>query len=157
MHLLTISEKYEDFSVVTRKSLHHALGEHKVSLNNNETEDLMETYDNLKTFDDVEPALKKLAGNPNVTCVVFSNGTKSMVTNSVHSSDDLGPLREVFKELVTVDYVRTFKPAPEAYRYLAQRMNKSGQESLMWLISGNPFDVVGARSKLHPTVPGVEA
>ena len=104
----------------------------------------MQSYDNLSTFPDVEPALKALASKPNIACVVFSNGTKSMVTNSVHSSNDLKPLSAVFKDMVTVDFVRSFKPAPEVYRYLAQRTNKVGQESSMWLVSGNPFDVCGA-------------
>lgn len=131
---------------MTGKSLHHALAEHDVSLDNTHTEELMKVYDNLSAFPDVGPALKRLAGNPDVTCVVFSNGTKSMVTNSVKSSTDLKPLSEVFKEIVTVDFIQTFKPAPEVYKYLAQRMDKSGQESSMWLISGNPFDVVGARA-----------
>ena len=106
----------------------------------------MQAYDSLSTFPDVEPALKRLAQNSDVECVVFSNGTKSMVSNSVHKSPDLGPHSSVFKDLVTVDFVQTFKPAPEVYRYLAQTMNHVGQEENMWLVSGNPFDVVGARS-----------
>lgn len=132
--------------MVTRSSLQHALAEHSVSLDEEQTEKLMQSYDNLSTFPDVEPTLKKLAANPNITCVVFSNGTKTMVTNSVRSSSDLKPLSDVFKELVTVDFVRVFKPAPEAYKYLAQRTNKVGSESSMWLVSGNPFDVVGAKA-----------
>ncbi|KPI37339.1 Haloacetate dehalogenase H-2 [Cyphellophora attinorum] len=143
---LNSMKKYEDFSVVTLKSLHHALAEHSVSLNDGEADALMETYDNLNTFPDVESGLKKLAQNPAITCVVFSNGTKKMVTNSVHSSEDLKPLSEVFKDIVTVDFIRTFKPAPEVYRYLAQRTSKSGAEGSMWLVSSNPFDVVGARA-----------
>jgi 2-haloacid dehalogenase len=131
---------------VTLKSLHHALAEHGVSLNDGEADALMETYDNLNTFPDVEAGLKKLAQNPAITCVVFSNGTKKMVTNSVHSSEDLKPLSEVFKDIVTVDFIRTFKPAPEVYKFLAQRMDKSGAEGSMWLVSSNPFDVVGARA-----------
>lgn len=104
----------------------------------------MQSYDNLSTFPDVEPALKALASKPNIACVVFSNGTKTMVTNSVRSSNDLKPLSEVFKDIVTVDFVQSFKPAPEVYRYLARRTNKAGSEGSMWLVSGNPFDVCGA-------------
>ena len=106
----------------------------------------MTAYDNLSTFPDVEDALKSLASKENITCVVFSNGTKSMVTNSVQQSDDLKPLSNVFKEIVTVDFVRTFKPAPEVYKYLAQRMDMTGKEGDMWLVTGNPFDVVGAKA-----------
>lgn len=129
---------------MTRKSLHHALGEHGVSLNETETDKLMKSYDSLSTFPDVEPALKRLKDNSGIECVVFSNGTRSMVSNSVNGSEDLNS--SVFRDLITVDNVRAFKPAPEVYKHLAEKMNKTGQMEAMWLVSGNPFDVVGARA-----------
>lgn len=107
----------------------------------------MHAYDSLSTFPDVEPALKKIASNPNITAVVFSNGTKSMVSNSVTKSPDLSPHASVFKDIVTVDDVKMFKPAPEVYMHLAQKVGKEkAQMGDMWLVSGNPFDVVGARA-----------
>jgi len=129
---------------VTRKSLDHALAEHGVSLGEPETDKLMQAYDSLSTFPDVNPALKRLAANSKIECVVFSNGTKSMVTNSVKGSDDLNS--SVFKDIITVDAVRTFKPDPQVYKYLAERTDKVGQEHALWLVSGNPFDVTGARA-----------
>jgi 2-haloacid dehalogenase len=106
----------------------------------------MKSYDSLSIFPDVAPTLKKLSSNPDIECVVFSNGTKTMVSNSVNSSAELSPYASVFRNLVTVDFVRSFKPAPEVYKYLAQRVEKVGKEDEMWLVSGNPFDVVGARA-----------
>lgn len=106
----------------------------------------MKAYDSLSVFPDVEPALKKLASNTKMECVVFSNGTNSMVSNSVQKSQDLSPHASVFKQIVTVDDVKLFKPAPEVYQHLARCVGKVGNESDMWLISGNPFDVVGARA-----------
>lgn len=122
------------------------MAEHSLSLNDSQVEEVMKTYDDLNTFPDVEPALKKLAQIPSISSVVFTNGTKTMATNSVHSSSDLAPLRDAFKDIVTVDSVRAFKPAPEVYKHLAQRTDKSGSEGEIWLISGNPFDIVGARA-----------
>jgi 2-haloacid dehalogenase len=71
-----------------------------------------------------------------------------MVRNSVHDSPDLLPHSAVFKEIITVDEVRQFKPAPAVYTHLAQKMGKSPSSQMadLWLISGNPFDVIGARS-----------
>ncbi len=109
----------------------------------------MKAYDSLSTFPDVPPALKALSRKQNITAVVFSNGTDSMVTNSVKSSPDLGPHATVFKECVTVEEVRCFKPDPKVYYHLAERMGKQTTRegmSSMWLVSGNPFDVVGARA-----------
>lgn len=109
----------------------------------------MKAYDSLSTFPDVSPALKALADEPSVTAVVFSNGTNSMVTNSVKSSPDLGPHSGIFKEVVTVEEVKCFKPDPRVYYHLAEKMGKGKSEQAMgemWLVSGNPFDVVGARA-----------
>ena len=109
----------------------------------------MKAYDSLSTFPDVTPALQALAKEPGVTAVVFSNGTQTMVTNSVKSSPDLGPHASVFKDIVTVEDVKRFKPAPAVYYHLAEKVGKSKTKEAMgemWLVSGNPFDVVGARS-----------
>lgn len=109
----------------------------------------MKAYDCLSTFPDVSPALKALADEAGFVAVVFSNGTKSMVTNSIRSSSDLGPHAAIFKEIVTVEDVRCFKPDPRVYLHLAGTVGKrtaDGPMGEMWLVSGNPFDVVGARA-----------
>jgi len=141
---LNSMKQYEDFSEVTRKSLHHALAEHGVDLDAAETDKLMQAYDSLSTFPDVNPALKRLQTSSEIECVVFSNGTGSMVSNSVYKSGDLDS--SAFKDIVTVDHVRAFKPAPEVYKHLAEKTGNVGREHAMWLVSGNPFDVTGARS-----------
>ena len=140
--------EYEPFSSITRNSLIHALTEWNVSLDEPTIDSLMRAYDSLSTFPDVAPALQALAKEPTITPVIFSNGTNSMVTNSVRSSPDLGPHASVFKEFVTVDDVRRFKPCPEVYYHLAEKVGKPRTREAMaeiWLVSGNPFDVVGAR------------
>ena len=109
----------------------------------------MKAYDSLSTFADVTPALDALSKHSNITAVVFSNGTDSMVGNSVRSSPDLAPHAAVFSQLVTVEEVRKFKPSPEVYYHLAKKMGKgTSKEELseMWLVSGNLFDVVGSRA-----------
>ena len=109
----------------------------------------MKAYDSLSTFPDVNGTLQSIAEEQNIVAVVFSNGTKEMVTNSVKSSPDLGPNASVFKDIVTVEEAKKFKPHPEVYYHLAEKMGKGKNKeamSKMWLVSGNPFDVVGARS-----------
>jgi len=143
---LNSMKQYQPFSDITRHSLVHALSEHSVRLDEAGIQEMMNAYDSLAIFPDVAPALDKLSSDPNIECVVFSNGTKTMVSNSVNKSKELSPYASVFNSLVTVDYIRSFKPAPEVYKYLAQRVDKVGKEDEMWLVSGNPFDVVGARA-----------
>ena len=107
----------------------------------------MEAYDSLDTFSDVAPALQALSRDSNITSVVFSNGTNNMVSNSVRSSPSLSPHSAVFKDLITVDEVKRYKPDPKVYRHLTKKLGKRETEMAdVWLVSGNPFDIVGARS-----------
>ena len=46
--------------------------------------------------------------------------------------------------VVSVDEVQTYKPAPSVYRHLAVRMGTEMKDT--WLVSSNPFDVIGAKS-----------
>lgn len=146
---LNSMNQYQPFSNITRNSLSHALADSGLSLEDESIEQLMKAYDSLSTFPDVSPALEALADESGITAVVFSNGTNSMVTNSVKSSPDLGPHADVFKQIVTVEEVKCFKPDPRVYYHLAEKMGKGRSKqamSEMWLVSGNPFDVVGARA-----------
>ncbi|KAL4954349.1 HAD-like domain-containing protein [Aspergillus filifer] len=137
---------YEPFSDVTRNSLHHAIAEHNESLSDTAISNLMKAYDNLTTFPDTKPALSALANIPNVSAVVFSNGTHYMLSNSVHKSSDLSPHSSFFMDIVSVDDVKQYKPAPAVYRHLTEKVGKKEKFEDVWLVSGNPFDIVGARS-----------
>ncbi|KAK5796423.1 hypothetical protein VI817_005708 [Penicillium citrinum] len=140
-------EKYEDFSIVTKNALVHALTEHGEQLSDNNIARIMEAYDHLSTFPDVNPSLIRLAADENVHAVVFSNGSKTMVSNSVLRSKDLAPHASIFQDLITVDEIQRYKPTPASYEHLARKTGKQkSQIDQIWLISGNPFDIVGARS-----------
>ena len=136
---------YEPFSEITRRSLEHTLAAHSLSLTTDEVEDFMRAYDSLSTFPDVSPALETLSKESSITPVVFSNGTHSMVSTSVKKSPDLAPHSSVFKDLIVVEEVKKYKPHPDVYAHLASKVGKEGKMGDMWLVSGNPFDVVGAR------------
>ncbi|KAL8948977.1 MAG: hypothetical protein Q9222_004883 [Ikaeria aurantiellina] len=145
---LNSMNQYLPFSTVTRRSLQHALSENDLALpSSSATESLFSAYDSLSTFPDVSPALSSIKKSPSVTAVVFSNGTQQMVTNSVHHSPDLSPFAQVFKDIITVEEVQKFKPHPDVYYHLAEKVGK-GREQMggIWLVSGNPFDVVGAKA-----------
>lgn len=132
---------------MTRNALRHVLAETGSPLKDEAIEELMEAYDSLSTFSDVSEALDTIAKTDWVTAVVFSNGTHEMVTNSVYSSADLSPHASAFKKIITVDEVKRFKPDPAVYYHLAEQFGKHrGDMGSMWLVSGNPFDIVGARA-----------
>lgn len=80
---------YETFFEVTSRSLNQALAEHGVSLEDSAIERLMKRYDGLSPFADVLPCLQSLAKKPHIRCVIFSNGTKLMIANSVNGAQDI--------------------------------------------------------------------
>ncbi|KAL3441864.1 HAD-like domain-containing protein [Aspergillus insuetus] len=143
---LTSMGVYETFSTITRNALRHALTEHDETLNDDAIATLMKAYDNLSTFPDVKPTLTKLASDTRITPVVFSNGTQNMVSNSVNLSPDLSPHASVFSDIISIQSVRQFKPAPATYFHLAEKVGKASALEEIWLVSGNPFDIMGARS-----------
>jgi len=145
---LNSMDQYQPFSEVTHNALLHALRTHSVDLPPAETAALMKSYDSLSTFPDVPPALSALASHSNITLVIFSNGSSEMVSNSINHSASLSPYKSCFEKLISVHETRKFKPDPQVYRFLAEEVGKKvpGEMGEIWLVSSNPFDVVGARA-----------
>ncbi len=134
-----LMRRYEDFGVCTRQALVFATRSMDVELSENEQEDLLEEYQNLRAFPDVVPGIEKMksAGH---TVVTFSNGLEATARTLLERAGVLPHLYDV----LSVDDLKTFKPDPEAYQYLARRLERPVSE--VWLVSSNPFDVIGAKS-----------
>ncbi|KAI4189138.1 MAG: hypothetical protein L6R41_001686 [Letrouitia leprolyta] len=147
-NLMPFKDQYIPFSTLTSRSLQHALSENNISLPTKASQTtLLSAYDSLSTFPDVPPELDLVRHNPSITPVVFSNGTQKMVTNSVYHSPDLSPYSNVFKDVITVEEVEKFKPHPDVYFHLAEKVGKKREQmGEMWLVSANPFDIVGAKA-----------
>ncbi|KAJ5760584.1 hypothetical protein N7520_007740 [Penicillium odoratum] len=144
---LNSMNKYENFYTVTRNSLQQALNEHGQQLPDKDIHAIMEAYNRLYTFPDVSSALNRIANDSTLHAVIFSNGTRDMISNSVMHSPDLSQHASVFQDLITVDDVRTYKPAPASYQHCARMVGKQpSQMNEIWLISCNAWDIVGARS-----------
>ena len=130
---------YEDFGVCTRQSLVFAARALDVNLSEEDQEKLIEEYQNLKPFPDVVPGLEGLRKEGRVL-VAFSNGVETTTRTLLSRAGVLPHLDGV----VSVDDLKTFKPDPEVYRYLARSLQRTPYET--WLVSSNPFDVIGAKN-----------
>lgn len=138
--------RFLPFSEVTRNALSHTLAEaHGAEPTEDNLDRLMSSFEDMGTFPDVSPALSRLASTPDVLPVVFTNGTKPMISHSLRSKD-LAPYSNVFQDIVTVDDVQQFKPAPAVYKHLAEKVGLMNQLEDVWVITANPFDVNGARN-----------
>ena len=136
---LTAMGRYEDFERVTRKALDYALVAAGRELGSEQKETLIERYNALKQFADVEPGLERLK-EAGYEMVLFSNGTPRMLEALL----DTAELRLYFQNSISVDEVGVYKPSPVTYRHVARRLGRPTGE--VRLVSSNPFDVVGAEA-----------
>lgn len=128
--------QYQHFSVCTEQALHFTCEQLQISLNKNQRNDLLANYLKLPAFDDAVGLLSALTED--YTLVAFSNGEQQAV-NSLLTHAGIKPF---FDSVITADAVKTFKPDPVIYQYLLKSTECSASQT--WLISGNPFDVIGA-------------
>ena len=136
---LAAMERYQDFEQVTRKALDYALATVGRELAPEQKDDLIERYNDLERFSDVEPGLERLkeAGH---AMIVFSNGAPHMLEALMDSAE----LRPYFQGFVSVDEVKTYKPSPKTYRHAARWLGRPIGE--VRLVSSNPFDHIGAQA-----------
>ena len=130
---------YRNFRVCTRQALDYCCAEAKVDLSPAARENLMAGYLTLPAFDDVADGLERLSG-AGVKMYAFSNG----VPDDLEALLTHAGIRGFFDGVVSVDEVSTFKPNPAVYRHFLKRAGATATES--WLISGNGFDICGARA-----------
>ena len=134
-----LMRRYEDFGVCTRQALVHTANVLGANLADEEQERLIEEYQNLRPFPDVIPGIEALKSKGH-TLVAFSNGVEATARTLLDRAGVLEHLHGV----ISVDDVKTFKPDPEVYHYLARRLGTEPSET--WLVSSNPFDVIGAKA-----------
>jgi 2-haloacid dehalogenase len=99
----------------------------------------MEGYKVLPAYSDVEEALPRLKQS-GIRMFAFSNGRAEDVRGLLANAGIEGH----FEGVVSVDDIRSFKPNPAVYAHFLRQAGASGSDS--WLVSGNPFDVIGALS-----------
>jgi 2-haloacid dehalogenase len=133
-----LMRRYVDFDRCTAQALSHVSGELGVELTAESTRALLDSYLRLPAYPDAEPALRTLksAGH---RIVALTNGTEKSVRALLQHAGIDG----LFEMILSADTIRTFKPDPAVYD-LVPRVEGSGEHA--WLVSGNPFDVIGAKA-----------
>ena len=134
-----LMQNYEDFSVCTRNALDYACLHFKALLSEQERQGLMANYRVLPAFQDVKGGLIR-AQTAGFRLFAFSNGSADAVEELLENAG----IREYFLGVISVDDLKTFKPSPAVYSHFLRRAGASGAEA--WLVSSNPFDVIGAVS-----------
>lgn len=136
---------YRDFPACTREALAYTDERLQTNLPKAALDTLMAKYLKLPTYPDVAEALALIKARQH-RAYAFSNGhpddLKSLLAHA--------GLEAQLDGIVSVHGVASYKPDPAVYQYFLDRTRSAKSET--WLVSGNPFDVIGANAAGWNTV-----
>ena len=134
-----LMRKYEPFSVCTRQALDFTCAVYDANLSPERKEHLLRLYRALPAFADVQECLSRLKSTY-FRLFAFSNGEPEALEELLTNAG----IRSLFQGVVSVNEIRSFKPNPDVYSYFLDQTGSAPESA--WLISSNPFDVIGAVS-----------
>ena len=134
-----LMKKYQQFSICINDSLEYTCAYYKKDLSTEQKKILLDAYLELPPFNDVKECLNNI-NSSEFKLYAFSNGSKDVIENLLNSAD----IKDFFIDIISVDDVKSFKPDPAVYQHFMKKSGSHGGDA--WLISSNPFDVIGAIS-----------
>jgi 2-haloacid dehalogenase len=135
--LRSLMGRYQDFWAVTESALVFACRRLGLQVSDVERARLMDPYLRLAPFPEVRGVLERLRGLPSA---ILSNGAPGMLQAVV----DHAGLQGLLAHVISVDSVRTFKPAPAVYALGPARLGLPVEA--IGFVSSNAWDVVGAKA-----------
>ena len=132
-----LGRKYQPFSVCTRQALDHTCLETGHDLAPADRDGLMTRYRALPAFPETDNALTALKAD-GWRCFAFSNGEPDDLRELLGHAGLMSKLDGI----VSAHEVRSYKPDPSVYGHFLE--NTGAMLGQTWLVSGNPFDVLGA-------------
>jgi 2-haloacid dehalogenase len=134
-----LMQLYEDFSVCTRDALNYTCNLYGKPLSDSQKQELLNVYRTLPAFEDVREGLGLLS-SAGYGLYAFSNGSAEAVKTLLAHAN----IESYFLDIISVEDLKSFKPNPAVYSHFLRRSGSSGCDA--WLVSSNPFDVIGAIS-----------
>ena len=134
-----LMQNYVHFGLCTRYALDYCCAALGVDISEQDRAELLAGYRVLPAFDDAAASLPVLQ-DQGYRLFAFSNGKPEDVASLLEHSG----ISSYFEDVVSTDEIKSFKPNPAVYAHFLRRTGATGKEA--WLISGNPFDVIGAVS-----------
>jgi len=132
------SKYYLPFWELTIRSLHYVAKRMNLSLTPENEQRLMDQYAKLTSFEDSLRVVKTIQ-EKGISTAILSNGSREMLTTVVESNG----LKPYLDKVVTVEDVRLFKTAPQAYELLLKAFPVQKAEVLF--VSSNAWDALAAK------------
>ena len=132
------SKHYLPFWELTILSLRYVCKRMDLNLTEQSEKRLMDQYAKLTSFDDSLKVLKTIK-EKGLSTAILSNGSREMLTTVVESNG----LKPYLDQVVTIEDVRLFKTAPQAYGLLLKTFPVKKEEILF--VSSNAWDALAAK------------
>lgn len=132
-----LTNAYEDFGVQADTGLEMTARHYKVSLLGEEKNLILGTLRKLRPFPEVAQSLQRLR-DAGLRLAALTNSTAQAAEAQLTHAG----LRDHFEQVISVDEIQRFKPAPEVYHLAARRLSVEPRQ--MRLVSAHDWDVTGA-------------
>ena len=135
--LHSVMGRYKDFWQLTGDALDYASRSLALAPTGEDRARLTDAYLHLTAFPDVRPGLQALK-DQGLSLAILSNGEPRMLRAAVTNAG----LDDLIDEIVSVDDMRVFKPAPQVYQSIGRRLQLPTSE--IGFVSSNSWDIHGA-------------
>jgi 2-haloacid dehalogenase len=132
------SKYYLPFWELTIRSLSYVCKRMELELTPESEKRLMDQYAKLISFDDSLRVLQQVKER-GIATAILSNGSREMLSTVVESNG----LKPYIDKVVTVEDIRLFKTAPQAYELLLKSFPVKKKEVLF--VSSNAWDALAAK------------
>jgi len=132
------SKHYLPFWELTIRSLRYVCKRMGLSLTGEYEKQLMDQYAKLSSFEDGLTVLKTIKER-DISTAILSNGSSEMLASVVQSNG----LKSYLDKVITIEDVRLFKTAPQAYALLLKAFPVKKEEILF--VSSNAWDALAAK------------
>ena len=132
------SKHYLPFWELTIRSLRYVCKRMGLSLTIEYEKQLMDQYAKLSSFEDSLTVLKTIKER-DISTAILSNGSSEMLASVVQSNG----LKSYLDKVITIEDVRLFKTAPQAYALLLKAFPVKKEENLF--VSSNAWDALAAK------------
>ena len=140
LHYSTVSnniEEYNDFTTIASATLKMAAISMKKEVTDDEIKNALSLIKTLQTYPDVEKGLTLLKES-GFRLITLTNSPDGALQAQLENSK----LAHFFEQALSIDALGKYKPAPETYRWAAEKLAVTPEEML--LVAAHGWDIAGA-------------
>ncbi|RYZ96129.1 MAG: haloacid dehalogenase type II [Proteobacteria bacterium] len=134
---LTLSNRFEPFEAIAVRTLYSLAEEEGVEFADDATEEFVGLLRNLQPYPDAQAGLDELR-RAGYRLMGLTNSSRAAGIEALSQAG----LADFFDEVLSAEAVEAFKPSPEPYLHVAEKLRKVPKQ--LWFVAGHAWDTMGA-------------